>query len=1120
MCIYHKFIVQIVILNQFRKMVWLEIFKFEIKYRLKRIDTYIFFTILLLFSMIATDFIFQGENIGAIKLNAPLMVAKTMGAITGTFMILASMIMGVSILRDFEYQIESLMFINPIKKRDYLMGRFLGAFIVLLFIFSSIAFGMILGDQIPWPWRDASDLLPFRFITYIQSFVTIVLPILFFGASLFFVTGALSRNLVVVYTQGIVFFVIFILTKSIPNKFLQALIDPFSFTTIARHVESWTVAERNAQNIPFTDVLLYNKLFWLILAVLILIFGYKKFTFNVIKSKKNTTKRIPVLDIKRKQKSINKSPKFQLSYNLKSKWIQLMHTSWFHVISICKQSSFWGIVISGIVIILINSVSLGTVYGVDSYPTTYFILEELQEMSIFFFLIILVFYSGELVWMERQAKLDMIYDASSMSNFVNLIGKYLGLMLVNIVILTSLIISGIIFQTIKGYYNYELHVYFYGFFLEILPLIALYTCMVFFIHTITNQKFIGHMIFLVLFIFMNALKFLGFDHDLYLFGGSSLGTYSDMNGYGHFLKPYLFFKTYWLLFGTLLLIIGAVLSVRGNETSLVKRFKTVKYRLSKSLVIFGFSVIVGFILLGGYIYYNTNVLNTYWTNSEQTTFRVNYERTLKKFEYTPQPKIVAVRLKLELYPKTRDYSVEGDYVLKNTNNTAINEIHIQKLIDSQVALEYVTFNEETAVNNQYKAFHYSIYKLSKALEPGDSIQMNFKQTYTTKGFRVNRANTNIVNNGTFFKNSDFPTLGYDQKYELRDEGDRADYNLVPRASMAKIDDAIEQLNARNGSDSNGINLDIIIGTDEDQIAIAPGNLLKTWKESNRSYFHYKTDQPIINFYGLVSADYTIKKDVWLPKEDKLSRPVDLEIYYHKDHSYNLDRMMASMKASFDYYSKNFSPYQYQHMRIMEFPRYSEFAQSFAGTVPFSEAIGFVLDINDEKDVDMAFYITAHEVAHQWWGMQLEAANVQGRYFILETLSQYSALMVLKQKYSEEKVRQFLQMENYNYSNEKLKEVGPEPPLALVENQNYIYYSKGVINMCAFQKQIGEDNINLALRRFLKDWNSITGKLKRKTKRYATANDLLEYFKAVTPSSSQHVIHDLFESVTPLAIHDK
>jgi ABC-2 type transport system permease protein len=219
-----------------------------------------------------------------------------------------------------------------------------------------------------------------------------------------------------------------------------------------------------------------------------------------------------------------------------------------------------------------------------------------------------------------------------------------------------------------------------------------------------------------------------------------------------------------------------------------------------------------------------------------------------------------------------------------------------------------------------------------------------------------------------------------------------------------------------------------------------------------------------------------------------------------------------MKTSFDYYSTNFSPYQYQQLRIVEFPRYAEFAQSFPGTVPFSEAIGFVLDIDDEEDVDMAFYVTAHELAHQWFGMQVEAANVQGRLMILETLSQYAALMSLKQEYSEEKVQQFLELQEDKYLDGKRKEGGKEPSLALVENQDYIYYAKGAINMYAFQKQIGEDKVNLALKRFISDWNTIDGKLKMKTDSYATTLDLLGYFRDVTPESLQYLIGDLFEKV--------
>jgi aminopeptidase N len=264
-------------------------------------------------------------------------------------------------------------------------------------------------------------------------------------------------------------------------------------------------------------------------------------------------------------------------------------------------------------------------------------------------------------------------------------------------------------------------------------------------------------------------------------------------------------------------------------------------------------------------------------------------------------------------------------------------------------------------------------------------------------------------------------------------------------------------------------------------------------------------EPIINFYSIVSAEYEVQKDIWKTKGNS----VDLEIYHHEEHDYNVDRMMDAMKASLSYYSNNFSSYQYEQLRIMEFPRYQQFAQSFPGAIPFSEALGFVLDINDETDVDMAFYITAHEVAHQWFGMQIEAANVQGRNFVLETLSQYGAVMVLKKTYGKEKTIQFLELQKEIYDRER-KKATMEASLSLVEAQDFVYYNKGAIAMYNLQEMIGEEKVNLALQRFLKDWNTKDGLQKSQTKRYPTSKDVLGYFRAVTPNNMQQSISNAFE----------
>lgn len=1091
-------------------MIWYEIFKFEVKYRLRRPDTYLFFLFLFLFSIVGVDFIFEGIELGMVKKNSPIVIAKTMGAIAGIFMILASMIMGVPILRDFEYDIASLMFINPFKKRDYLFGRFLGSFSILLLVFTGIFFGMVLGQSMPW--HDPNELLEFNIWSYLKLFFSIVFPILFFGATLFFVSGTLSRKIVVVYTQGIVFFVFFILTKAIQNEYLQALLDPFSLTTLSYLVDDWTSSERSLKSIPFSGILLQNKLLWILLGAVTLVIGYKRFSFDLIKDKSNK-KRLKVIDNQSDEAPIYEVPNTSPKDGILPKFKQLTHLTHFHFISICKQASFWAIMICGMIIILINSVNLGTVHGVDSFPATYFIVEELQETSIYFFIILLVFYSGELIWKERGIKFHFIYDATPISTFISLLSKYISLLLVYLVLTFALVISGILFQTLNGYYQYELQVYFYGFFLEIFPFLALYTFISFFIQAIVNHKFIGILLTLVFFICNIALGVLGFDHGLYFFGGNPLGTYSDMNAYGHSLKPYLLIKIYWFLFGSTLLLLASLFVVRGTTVNFIRRCKIVRYRLSVPFVKLGFLFVFCFFLLGSYTFYNTNILNEYWTQKEEIEFRIAYEKTLKSLEYLPQPKIVEVNLNLELYPKNRDYTLEGYYILKNKSEEPISEIHLQKLIESKVKLEEVNFERNVNIDSTYEDYNYTVYQLEETLQIGDSIKMNFRQSFTTKGFEEG-SSTNILHNGTFLRNQDFPVLGYSKKYELQDAKEREAHQLSERWNKAKRNDSDELLLARSGSDADLIRFEMTIGTDSDQTAIVPGTLINQWISKNRNYFHYKMKQPMINFYAILSAKYNIKKDTWQATD---ASTVDLEIYYHRGHEYNLDRMMKAMKASLDYFSTHFSPYPYQQLRIMEFPRYATFAQSFPTTIPFSESIGFVLDIDDEKDVDMAFYVTAHEVAHQWWGMQVEAANVQGKHLILETLAQYSALMVLKAHYPKEKIQQFLEVQLEDYKEGKRKEQEEESALEFVENQDYIYYAKGAINMYNLQEQLGEEQVNLALRRFIEDWNSIDGKVKIETKRYATSEDLLGYFRAVAPDSLQDVIHDLFREVEPLKI---
>ena len=462
---------------------------------------------------------------------------------------------------------------------------------------------------------------------------------------------------------------------------------------------------------------------------------------------------------------------------------------------------------------------------------------------------------------------------------------------------------------------------------------------------------------------------------------------------------------------------------------------------------------------------------------------------------------------MDIYPSDRDYQAEGYYVLQNQEEEPIRDIHIQLNSSSQFSYDYVRFDRASMVKENHEKFDYVIYELDEALAPGDSMKFEFKTFFVTEGFEEGRGNTGVVYNGTFFNSFDFPSLGYSETVELSDDDDREENDLAPKQRMMERDDPRGLSMGMLGDDSRGIDFEIVISTEADQIAIAPGYLQKEWSENDRKYYHYKMDVPMENFYSVVSARYEAVRDKVTIEVDSIKKEIDLEIYYHKGHEYNLESMMRSMKHSFEYFSKNFSPYQYRQMRILEFPRYSTFAQSFANTVPFSEGIGFVLEIEEEKDVDIAYYVTSHELAHQWWAHQVMAANVQGSTMIIESLSQYSALMVMKREYPQEHMKEFLKEEVNRYLTGRTNETKRENPLAKVENQQYIRYGKGAVNLYALQDYLGEDSVNAALRRYINDWDSF-----EKNGRYSNTTDLLGYFRDVTPDSLQYLIDDLFEKI--------
>ena len=623
-----------------------------------------------------------------------------------------------------------------------------------------------------------------------------------------------------------------------------------------------------------------------------------------------------------------------------------------------------------------------------------------------------------------------------------------------------------------------------------------------FIQVLSGNKWIGMVGLLVTFIAFQSLPSLDFQHGLYLFG-TPPAPHSDMNGFGHYWMPVVAFTAYWALFCVGLALVSHLFFQRGRTHGFRERVALARTRLNPAVATTAMVVLVAFASTGGWIFFNTNIVNEYTTSDTVEARQADYEKAYKHYELMLLPEVVAVDSVVDLFPDERRLESKGSARLVNTSAEVLREVLVST---HPLAGVNALALEGGVVSEHEEAFGFHLYHFDPGLQPGQELQMTWDITWRHDGFAnpneaavTGGANNRVVANGTFVNNTEImPFLGYNGSLELNDPNTRREHDLPPIVRLPKLGDPAWLGRSQFGVARRSA-FRTVFSTSADQIAVAPGYLVGAVEErEGRRYFTYEMDEPIWPFFAFVSARYEVAKDSW--------HGVDIEVYYDRKHPYNIEPMMRGTKKSLDYFSSAFTPYQYRQFRILEFPRYASFAQSFPNTIPYSEAIGFVADLRDEHALDLVFYVTAHELAHQWWGHQVAGARMQGMTVIVETLAQYSALMVMEKEYGEDKMRRFLRYELDNYLRSRGSEQIEELPLMLTENQQYIHYRKGSLVMYALQDVIGEDQVNLALRNFLEKYAYGTGP-------FPTAAQLVDEFRAVALPQHQAMITDLFEKIT-------
>lgn len=1091
-----------------------EIFRFEISYQLRRV--WLWFIILLLMALV---FLFMRDGsidvilFSEFYVNSPFRVA--MGTVFGCllWLVTSAFIAGEAAGRDVSSGMHPLVYTFPITKAQYLGGRFMAAAAINAFILLLLQLAIWLAIYLPGVHPDS--LGPFRPEAFLTAYGFIAIPNMLAATVIQFTIALRTGKPISAYMGSLtLFFTAYFIAGLILFKSgLGSVLDPIGVRFVWDDLSRlWTTTEKSFRLLSLEGALLHNRLTWLGFSLVMGVLVYGSFKFNHRVATVGWWKSIFSKAHKPNEEDVLNTVLHHTQHSPVERSVhhprQIGFLFQWHQIKEIALSSYRALVTSGpglVMLIFIPLLSIPIIIdqlmamGLPLTPAASRVVSELTAplttMSRWMFIPgLIIYFTGELVWRERDHRVNDITDTMPGSTWSPVLGKMLGIGMMLITFMVLLIVAAILSQKILNYtapdFTAELKFYLFVMLGLQLPEYVLFAVFAFFIHSLVGHKYVGHFIGIIMYAFIAGLaNLLGIEHNLLIFTASPGWSYTDMREFGPTLSPWLWFKSYWAAWA-ILLITGSVIGwVRGHELKLSIRLQTARERLTQPTRIIGMVGLVLTLGLGCFILYNTNVLNTYNSSADINQLQADYELLYSKYENHAQPRVTRAALNIEFYPNKQTVEIQGTYFLHNTSNQVMDSIYVSTTKYSKS----ISFSQKANLLLHDAKHNFQIYELVKPLRPGESIQLMFQVNVAPQGFTSRGVNSAITEQGSAFNNVTwFPVIGYQSQRGIISPSQRKEYGLPDRPLLASLSSAHDGDRILFSS-NEGILLETTMGTTDSQMAVAPGELKKKWTEGNRNYYHYETTHPIGNEWNFFSAAYDVYEKRWT---SAAHTPVMVRIFYYPPHRTHIEHMMQGVMEALEYYTHHFGPYSYDHLTIVEHPAASGtgmhadpsliyYGQGYAHWIP-----------DNENSLDLPHAVMGHEMGHQW---TLPYAYAEGLPFLSEGLAWYFSIMLINETRDAQQIRRLMSFMRQPHPYQPIRR--GEPLLRALDP--YLAYKRGPLAMYALTQYAGVPKVNQAIR-------TLHEKSKQPHALPVTTLDLYNELKSSLPDSTQTLLHDLFE----------
>jgi len=1042
---------------------------------------------------------------GNVLFNSPHSIIMSHLIASLLFLFVGAAFVSNAVVRDDQTGFGPIVRSTRIGKFDYLFGRFLGAFAAGALVLAAVPLGAWLGTMMPF--ADQTMLGPNRLSAFAYGYGLFALPNALIISALLFALATATRSTAGTFVGVAGFLFLYLFSQRLMEgqsdiASLRVLADPLGVTAYLAGSRYLTAAQLNAGAVPVTTLMIESRLLWIGVAFALLALAYRLFHFSERGISKRRQRKLrreaaigepgpasPAMGVRRLP-----DPRF----GGRTAFGQFAGRAAMEARYIFRSPVFLILLLMAFAVTLPSLLAASDRFGTASYPLTALLIPGIVEIFRTILIVIAAYYGGELVWRERERKVNEIIDSTPLPEWALMLPKMLGLALVLFATLAAGMLAGILVQLLAGGAPPEIGQYVLWYLLPGAADSLLTAVLAVFVQALSPGKFVGWgvmVLYIVLLIFGPSA---GLEYPLFLYGNLPSVPLSDFAGTANFAAAAWWFRLFWAATAALLLVAAHLLWPRGAEQSLKPRLRRLPARLAGGAGLAAAAALLVLAASGAWIVYNTRILNAFSTASDTQRYLAEYEKRYFRFAALPQPVVRHVELDVALHPDRARAEVSGRYRLVNETAAPIGALHV-RLMNPGLRFAAVDLAGARLESDDPK-FGYRIYRLDVPMRPGEARWIAFRAFREQAGFRASGSETGLAPNGTDLNSFELtPRIGMSDVGLIEEPAERRRLGLPEKPPFPRLGD-LAATRVTPGGDGDWTTTDIIVSTPADQIAVAPGKKVAERIRDGRRIARFVSDAPIKNFLAIQSARYAVSR------QDRGG--IAYSIYHHPGHGWNVGRMMRAMQVSIDYYRKAFGPYQFDEARIVETPGYRrEGGQAFPGSLAVGEDV-FEYDLRDPQAFDTVSMLVAHELAHQYWGHQVLGARMQGGSLLYESLAQYSALMVMKRLHGDSGIRPFLQFQLDRYLSARRTEILAEEPLVSVGiSQKGVAYGKGALAFYLLQHRIGEAAVNRALRRFVERYRFTHAP-------YPRSVDLIALLREEAKSpEDQALITDLFERIT-------